>query len=518
MRLPITESNRRWWTLGAMCCALFMAMLDNTVVNVALPTIQHDLHSTISGLEWTINAYTLAFAVLLVTAGRLGDLFGRVRLFLFGVVLFATASGLIALAQDETWLVAWRAVQGIGGAFMMPATLSIISNAFPAEERGRAIGTWAGVSALALAVGPVIGGFLVEHVSWQSIFLVNLPVAVFTVLLTVTAARESRDEHAVRSVDIPGVASLTVGLASLVLALVQGNHWGWGSTRIVALFAIAVAGLAGFAVIERRVRVPMVDFRFFASRAFLGANLVGFLVTFAMFAVFFFLTLYMQNVKGYSPLETGVRFLPSTLLIVVVSPLSGRLVDKIGARLPMAVGSLVLTSSLVWMSFLDQGSAYWFILVPFVLMGLGMGLVMSPMTTAAMNAVDPRQAGGASGILSMNRMVGGTFGVALLGAVVTALGKSRLQDLLPNATSTQIDRLADGLGSGAAPRGVSAPVADATTDAFIHALSGGLRLAAVFAFASAIVALVTIRRRSHAPADAGEAHDAAEPQVEASAA
>ena len=514
MRLPITESNRRWWTLGAMCCALFMAMLDNTVVNVALPTIQHDLHSSISGLEWTINAYTLAFAVLLVTAGRLGDLFGRVRLFLFGVVLFATASGLIALAQDETWLVAWRAVQGIGGAFMLPATLSIISNNFPPEERGRAIGTWAGVSALALAIGPVIGGFLVEHVSWQSIFLVNLPVAAFTVLLTVATARESRDEHAVRSIDIPGVATLTVGLAALVLALVQGNHWGWGSTRIVALFAIAVVALAGFVLVERRVRVPMVDFRFFASKAFLGANLVGFLVTFAMFAVFFFITLYMQNVKGYTPLEAGVRFLPSTLVIVAVSPISGRLVDRIGARMPIAVGSLLLTASLVWMSFLDQGSAYWFLLVPFVLMGFGMGLVMSPMTTAAMNAVDMRQAGGASGILTMNRMVGGTFGVALLGAIVTALGKSRLEDLLPGATSGQIDRLADGLGSGAAPQGAGPRVADATTDAFIHALSGGMRFAAVFAFAAAIVALTTISRRSHAPAQAGEPHA----EVEASAA
>jgi MFS family permease len=237
-----------------------------------------------------------------------------------------------------------------------------------------------------------------------------------------------------------------------------------------------------------------------------------------MFAVFFFLTLYMQNVKGYSPLETGVRFLPATLLIVVISPMSGRLVDRIGARTPIAVGALFLTGSLLWMSFLDQGSAYWFILVPFLLMGVGMGLVMSPMTTAAMNAVDPRQAGGASGILSMNRMVGGTFGVALLGAVVTALGKHRLEELLPNATSTQVDRLADGLGSGAAPQGVSGRVAGATTDAFVHALSGGLRLAAVFAFASVIVALVTIRRGSHVPADAGKAHEAAEPQVEVSAA
>ena len=371
MRLPITESNRRWWTLAAMCCALFMAMLDNTVVNVALPTIQRDLNSTISGLEWTVNAYTLVFAVLLVTAGRLGDLFGRVRLFLFGVVLFATASGLIALSQDETWLVVWRAVQGVGGACMMPATLSIISNAFPAEERGRAIGTWAGVSALALAVGPVIGGFLVEHVSWQSIFLINLPIAAFTVALTLVTARESRDETAVRSIDLPGVATLTIGLGAFVLALVQGNHWGWGSTRILGLFALAILSLVAFVVIERRVKVPMVDFGFFSSKAFLGANLVGFLVTFAMFAVFFFITLYMQNVKGYSPLEAGVRFLPSTLLIVVVSPLSGRLMDRIGARTPIVLGALFLTASLLWMSFLTQTSAYWVLLVPFMLMGLG---------------------------------------------------------------------------------------------------------------------------------------------------
>jgi len=499
MRLPITEANRRWWTLAAMCCALFMAMLDNTVVNVALPTIQRDLNSTISGLEWTVNAYTLAFAVLLVTAGRLGDLFGRVRLFLFGVVLFATASGLIALSQDETWLVAWRAVQGIGGAFMMPATLSIISNAFPAEERGRAIGTWAGVSALALAVGPVVGGFLVEHVSWQSIFLVNLPVAAFTVLLTVTTAHESRDEHAVRSVDIPGVAALTAGLAALVLALVQGNHWGWGSTRIVGLFAIAVVALAAFAIIERRVRVPMVDFRYFTSKTFLGANLVGFLVTFAMFAVLFFLTLYMQNVKGYSPLEAGVRFLPSTLVIVAISPFAGRLVDRVGARAPIVVGSTLLTGSLVWLSFLHADTGLWFLLVGFVLMGFGIGLVMSPMTTAAMNAVHVSQAGGASGILTMNRMVGGTFGVALLGAVITALGKSRLEDLLPNASSAQIDRLGEALGAGGAPSG-DPTVAAASTDAFMHALQGGMWLAAAFALAGVVVALTMIGGRTRRPA------------------
>ncbi|MFL5858090.1 MAG: MFS transporter, partial [Solirubrobacteraceae bacterium] len=227
--LAPTESNRRWWTLGAMCFALFMIMLDNTVVNVALPSIQRDLGASLSSLEWTVNAYTLTFAVLLVTGGRLGDIFGRRRMFLFGVVTFALSSAAIGFSPSDAWLIAGRALQGIGAAFMMPATLSIISNAFPPQERGKAIGTWAGVSAMALAIGPVVGGFLVENVSWQSIFFLNVPVAVLAVFVTLAATRESRDESSTHHVDFPGVSTITVGLSALVLALVEGNSWGWGS-------------------------------------------------------------------------------------------------------------------------------------------------------------------------------------------------------------------------------------------------------------------------------------------------
>src|SRR5438034_11605283 len=295
-RIALTEDNRRWWTLGAMCFALFMIMLDNTVVNVALPSIQKDLGATVSGLEWTVNAYTLAFAVLLVTGGRLGDLFGRRRMFLFGVVTFAASSGFIGFSQSEAWLVGGRAVQGIGAAFMMPGTLSIISNAFPPAERGKAIGTWAGVSAMALAIGPVVGGFLVEHVSWQSIFFLNLPVAALAVVVTLAAAPESRDETVERFVDLPGVATLSIGLAALVLALVEANSWHWDSAREIALYGIALVGLTSFAVVERHRRVPMVDFSFFRSRTFFGANIVAFIVSFAMLAMFFFLALYMQTI------------------------------------------------------------------------------------------------------------------------------------------------------------------------------------------------------------------------------
>ena len=338
-RLRLNEGNRRWWTLVAMCFALFMIMLDNTVVNVALPSIQRDLNADLSSLEWTINAYTLSFAVLLVTGGRLGDIFGRRRMFLAGVVIFAASSAAIGLSPTDSWLVAGRAVQGVGAALMMPATLSIITNAFPAHERGKAIGTWAGVSALALAIGPVLGGFLTESVSWRAIFFLNLPVAVGAVAVTLFAAHESRDETVEKRVDIPGIVALTAGLTALVLALVEGNQWGWGSTRILGLIALAVVGLTAFVAIEMRTRVPMVDFAFFRSRTFLGANIVAFVVSFAMLAMFFFIALYMQNILGYSPLQAGVRFLPSTIVIMFIAPVAGRLTDRIGPR-PLIVSGL----------------------------------------------------------------------------------------------------------------------------------------------------------------------------------
>src|SRR4051794_35203422 len=307
-RFRISEDNRRWWTLAAMCFALFMVMLDNTVTNVALPSIQRSFDASLSALEWTINAYTLSFAVLLVTGGRLGDIFGRRKVFLIGVVIFGVASATIGLAPNEGFLVASRAVQGVGAALMMPATLSIISNAFPPAERGKAIGTWAGVSAIALALGPLVGGWLTEDVTWRAIFFINVPVAAIAIAVTLFSTHESRDESAPRQVDYAGIATLTAGLTALVLALVEGNAWGWGSARIIGLFAIAVVGLIAFVVIERRVAAPIVDFDFFRSRSFLGANVVAFAISFGMFAVFFFLALYMQNILGYSPLETGVRF------------------------------------------------------------------------------------------------------------------------------------------------------------------------------------------------------------------
>jgi EmrB/QacA subfamily drug resistance transporter len=479
----ITDENRKWWTLGAMCFALFMIMLDNTVVNVALPSIQRDLGASLSALEWTVNGYTLSFAVLLATGGRLGDIFGRGLTFLIGVVVFAASSATAGLAPDTTSLVVSRVVQGVGAALMMPATLSIVTDAFPAHERGKAMGTWAGVSALALAVGPVLGGFLTEHVSWRAIFYLNIPVAIGAVAAALFAVRESRDTTVGREVDYLGVATLTAALTALVLALVEGNAWGWGSPEIVALLVGAGLGLVAFVAVELRVRAPMVEFRFFTDRNFLGAVVVALIVSFAMLGVFFFLALYMQNVLGYSPLEAGVRFLPSTLMVVVVAPVAGRLADRIGPRWLIAAGLTTVAVSLYSFSGIAVDSSYGALLPGFVLLGIGIALTMSPMTSAAMNAVAVEKAGIASGVLSMFRMVGGSLGVAVTGAIFQgAVGNP--------ATATPVE--------------------------FVDALGHAMLISSGVALAGAVVGATAIRAR-RTPADAEVAAAAASPGGELAA-
>src|SRR3954451_3842045 len=447
-----------------MCFALFMIMLDNTVVNVALPSIQQDLGASISGLEWTINGYTLSFAVLLATGGRLGDIFGRRRMFLFGVVIFALSSATAGLAANQTDLVLSRVVQGVGAALMMPATLSIITDAFPASERGKAMGMWAGISALALAVGPVVGGALTEHVSWRAIFYLNIPVAIGAVTAALFAVRESRDNTVGREVDYAGVALLTGALTALILALVEGNEWGWGSTEIVALLVGPAVGMAAFVAVELRVKVPMVEFRFFSDRNFLGAVVVASIVSFSMLGVFFFLALYMQDILRYSPLEAGVRFLPSTLMIVGVAPVAGRLADRFGPRWLIAGGLVIVAASLFSFSRIAVDSSYLDLLPGFMLLGIGIALTMSRMTSAAMNAVAVEKAGIASGVLSMFRMVGGSLGVAVTGAIFQA-----------------------SVGT--------ANFAQASPQDFVDALSEAMAVSAVVALAGAVFAAMAIRAK-----------------------
>ena len=516
----ITDENRRWWTLGAMCFALFMIMLDNTVVNVALPSIQNDLGASISGLEWTVNGYTLSFAVLLATGGRLGDIFGRRRMFLIGVVIFALSSATAGLAPDETSLVVSRIVQGVGAALMMPGTLSIITDAFPAHERGKAMGTWAGVSALALAIGPVLGGFLTESVTWRAIFYINIPVAIGAVAATLFAVRESRDTSVGRDVDYPGVAVLTIGLTALVLALVEANAWGWGSAKIIGLLALAVVALPAFVAVENRVKAPMVQFQLLSDRNFLGAIVVAMIITFAMMGVFFFLALYMQDILGYSPLEAGVRFLPSTLMIVAVAPVAGRLADRFGPRWLIGGGLALVAASLFSFSGIAVDSSYLDLLPGFVLLGIGIAMTMSPMTSAAMNAVPVQKAGIASGVLSMFRMVGGSLGIAITGAIFQALVGSQLGTLLSGSgiSSTQRGDIAEQLGSGSVTGALNGldPVqakqaSAAGSEAFVYALGNAMTVSAVVALAGAVIGVVAIRAKSKRPTTVEAAEAVANP-------
>jgi len=497
----ITDENRKWWTLGAMCLALFMVMLDNTVVNVALPSIQRDLGTSISGLEWIVNGYTLSFAVLLATGGRIGDIFGRRKAFVFGVVVFTISSATAGFAPDDISLVASRVLQGVGAAFMMPGTLSIITDVFPPSERGKAIGTWAGVSALALAVGPVLGGFLTEHVSWRAIFYINLPVGILAVLAALFVVRESRDTTVGRQVDYLGVGLLTVSLTALVLGLIEGNSWGWESTAVIALWIVAAVFLVAFVYAERKVVAPIIEFSLFNSRNFIGAVTTAFIISFAMMGVFFFLALYMQNVLGYSALGAGVRFLPTTLVIMVLSPLAGRLSDRIGPRIPIVAGMALITLALWMFSRTTVGDTFSAILPGFLVLGAGIGLTMSPMSTAAMNAVSKTKAGIASGVLSMFRMIGGTFGVAALGALFQSEAKDRLAETLAGSglDAAQRSAIAHQLTGGAptvegASRAEIAKLTAAGHDAFVYGLTHAMILSVAVSLAGVLIAFLLIRQ------------------------
>src|SRR5712691_10582043 len=324
--------NRKWWTLVAVSFGLFMIMLDNTVVNVALPSIRKDLGISISELEWVVNAYALTFGVLLLTGGKLADLLGRRTIFIAGLVIFTGASLWCGLAGGPASLIAARTVQGVGAALMNPATLSIITATFPPRQRGMAIGIWAGVSALALAIGPLVGGVLTQDISWSWIFFVNIPVGVVGVLAARILIDETRDTSRDQRLDLPGLLTSGIGLFALTYALIETNDHAWGSTRVLTLFAIAVVALTSFVLLELRQRIPMLDLSLFRDPAFSGANAVMFLVGLAMFGIFFYNSLFLQNVLGYGAIKTGATFLPMTVLIILVAPAAGRISDRVGPR------------------------------------------------------------------------------------------------------------------------------------------------------------------------------------------
>src|SRR5437870_1119210 len=470
----MTEDNRRWWTLGALCFALFMIMLDNTVVNVALPAIKSDLGISQAELEWTVAAYALTFASLLLTGGKVGDLVGRRLIFTIGLVVFTLSSLFCGLSSSGTELIAARSVQGVGAALMMPATLSIISATFAVRERGTAIGIWAGVSAMALAIGPLLGGIITEHISWNWIFYVNVPIGVLGVLAAIFVVPESKDTSHEQRLDLPGLLSSGVGLFAIVFALIEAHRYGWTSGLILGLFTLGVVALVTFVLLERHQRLPMLDLSLFKSGTFAGANLVAILVTLAMFGIFVFFPIYMQTFLGWSPIQAGAALLPWTVMIVIFAPIAGKLSDHIGSRWLMAGGMTTVAVCCLLLSTVTLHSTFWHMLPAFLLGGLGMSFVMTPMSAAAMGAAPVAKAGVASGVLNTFRQVGVALGIAIMGAIVA-------------------DRAA-----AAARGGATRP------EAFVHGLTFGMKVSAAICFGAAIAAAVLVRKYRHA-------EDAAQP-------
>ena len=419
-----SEARRKWWTLAAVSFGLFMIMLDNTVVNVALPAIQEDLGTGLSELQWIVTGYALTFAALMLIGGKLADAYGRRLIFVIGILVFTGASLWCGLADSGNMLIAARIVQGVGAALMNPATLSIIAATFPPKERGMAIGIWAGTAALALAIGPLVGGLLTEHLSWHWIFFVNIPVGAIAIAASFLFIKESRDDTH-ESLDLPGLGTSALGLCALTYGLIEANAYGWTSARIVGSFVVAVVALASFVQIERRRRSPMLDLTLFRSGTYAGANIAMLLVALAMFGIFFFVSLYMQNVLGYSAVQAGAAFLPMTVLIILIAPIAGKASDRFGSRWLMTIGMVLLGVQLLYFSQLTTTSDFWNLLPGFILGGFGMAMAMTPTAAAAIRAVPVHKSGVGSAVLNAMRQVGGSIGIALMGAIVAAQASGR---------------------------------------------------------------------------------------------
>jgi EmrB/QacA subfamily drug resistance transporter len=453
----VTPENKKWWTLAAVSFGLFMIMLDNTVVNVALPAIQRDLGVGLSELEWIVAGYALTFAAMMLTGGKLADAYGRRLIFVVGIVIFTLSSLACGLATSGGVLIGARIVQGVGAALMNPATLSIIAATFLPHERGKAIGIWAGTSALALAIGPLAGGLLTEHLNWSWIFFVNIPVGVIAIVASYLLIDESRDTTHER-LDIPGLLTSGIGLFALTYGLIEANSAGWGSARIIGAFVLAVVLLVLFVMLEQRQRAPMLDLSLFRNATYTGANIAMLMTALAMFGVFFFVSLYMQNILGYSAVQAGGAFLPMTAIIVLAAPIAGKLSDLYGSRWLIGAGMTLLAIQLFYFSSLGADATFWTLLPGLAIGGLGMSLTMTPSAAAATRAVPVDKAGIGSAVLNACRQVGGSIGIALMGAIMAHEAGGRQ-----------------------------------TTEAFLDGFSRSLEVAGAIALVGAVVAIGLIR-------------------------
>jgi EmrB/QacA subfamily drug resistance transporter len=499
--------HRKWWTLIAVCVATFMLLLDITIVNVALPDIQRELHASFSELQWVVDAYSLMLAALLLTAGSLADLFGRRIVFATGLGLFTVASLACGLAPSATTLDLFRGGQGIGGAVMFATSLALLAQEFHGRERGTAFGIWGATIGGAVAVGPLVGGALTQAAGWEWIFFVNIPIGVAAVALTLLRVPESRDPEA-RGVDWIGVSTFSGALFLLVFALIRGNDEGWGSPLIVGLLVGAGVLLATFVVAEVRQQRPMLDLSLFRKPTFGGASTSAFGMSFAMFSMFLYITLYVQNVLGFSPLHAGLIFLPLTVVSFFAAPISGRLSTRFPARLLFTVGLTLVGVGLLLMGGLNYSSGWTAMLAGFIVTGVGIGTTNPVLASTAVGVVPPARSGMASGINNTFRQVGIATGVAAWGAIFQSRVESKLGELLagtPAASATH--PIAHIVGAGQVKQaaaivspGMRPTVAHAARQAFITGLNELFVIAGICAFVAAVLAVLLVRQRDFAPA------------------
>jgi EmrB/QacA subfamily drug resistance transporter len=513
--------NRKWWTLGVVSVATFMLLLDITVVNTALPAIQRDLGGSFTDLQWVVDAYALSLAALVLTAGSLADRLGRRRVFATGLAIFSAASLMCGLAPDPTFLNIARAIQGIGGAIMFAVSLALVAQEFPAgRERGMAMGIYGATIGIAVAIGPLVGGLLTDGLGWESVFLLNVPIGIAAVAITFWKVAESRDPNATR-VDWAGLVTFSSALFLLVLALVRGNDEGWGSTLIVSLIASAAVLLTAFVVIERRVAQPMLPLELFRRRAFTGVQLAAFAVSGSMFALFLYLTLYLQNFLGYSPIDAGLRYLPITVASFIVAPLAGMALARIHARYLMAGGLALTGVGLALMAGLHMDSGWTALLAGFVLSGVGVGLLNPVIADVALSVVPKERSGMAAGINDTFRQVGIAVGIAAWGAIFLGVGSSKTQEVAGGAVSGgQARGLVEAASSGqlgqalnGVPHGAQAVVRNAAEQGFLHGLNEILILGAGLSFVGSLLALWLVRERDIEREPASET--AMEPQAQA---
>ncbi len=501
---------RKWWTLIAVCVATFMLLLDITVVNVALPDIQKDLDASLSSLQWVVDAYSLTLAAFLLTAGSLADRIGRRRVFTAGFAIFTFASFLCGISGDATLLNLARGLQGVGGAAMFATSLALIAQEFQGRERGTAIGAWGATIGGAVAIGPLVGGALTEGFGWEWIFFVNVPIGIGAIVLTTTQLANLRAPDP-KPIDWPGLATFSLGLFALIFGLIRGNPEGWSSPQIVATLGAAAVLLVAFVVIELRRDTAMLDLSLFRKPAFAGVSVVAATLSASMFAMFLYITLYIQDVLGYSPLGAGAIFLPLTLLSFFVAPVAGKLSARIPVRILLGVGLGLVSLGLLLMHGVALGDEWTTLLAGFLFAGAGVGMVNPGIASTAIGVVSPARAGMASGINNTFRQVGIATGVAALGAVFQSQVATKLAELSPNAPRGFADAVSSGGAQGAlqaAPPGSRAELATAANQAFISGFNEILMVAAVVALIGSLAGFALVRSRDFV---AEHSQQAAEP-------